>query len=506
MNNPLFQDTLATSRQLQPHSLGTFSQTFAVYWLFKLWNVVERTTPTMIATCGVGGSIDLIATSHSDVTCTKTFIDTLECTSGDSVFEAGTDLFKDENLQNGKGVNATFTCSGSTEAALMAQLELSEQQFQVNVIGNSPDENIVRGSGEPQMRSHQICDDELVGGTEWCSPEAGGRGYCLSFQSCNAVCFGIGCTQSCTLNVPGVKTGHDAVSCKTTSFPEIICETSGAGQSFMLQAEDATNLVEENTPFIADETCCELTDDRFYTYLVGYVRPITRADGSSALTNFDGGDYLSFGPYNFGSENNCATVEIRYSRGEEVQTDWDTMAAAKNTAKVLFRLDSPTGPLVGEFSPTIGDWESLVVGETTIVVSGQHTIYVVAHGDYNVLSLDWIEITPGNSPTLVSTSMPEPVTSVPTNTPTSSPVLVTPAPTVAAVETTSSPVMATSGPVTPAPTVAATEATVTNETTIGPTTSSSVRTPSPTSGSGIMVCVSLFSALTYLVVPLMNFY
>ena len=242
--------TRLSTAPVPARELQVFSQTFAVFWLTKLTNVIDRTTPALIARCGSEGTIELVATSHSDVTCTKSSAEMLECTTGDSVFSSS-DLLK-SSLSKGNGVNATFTCSGPSETAILAQLEIAEQNFEVNVDGIYPDENIVRGFSQPQLRAHQICDDTLGEGTPWCSPEADGLfGYCLSSEFCNAVCFGVGCFDSCSLTVPKVTTGFDAVSCKSTSAPELVCETLTSSPTFTLQAEEATNLVAQGAPFVA---------------------------------------------------------------------------------------------------------------------------------------------------------------------------------------------------------------------------------------------------------------
>ena len=217
-----------------------------------------------------------------------------------------------------------------------------------------------------------------------------------------------------------------------------------------------------------DETCCQLTEDaRWKAYLDGYVLPATNEDENFTVIGFfDEGKYLVFGPYDFGAEANCAKVRLRYSRDDQVRTDWDEFAPANDKAKVLFRLDSPSGPFVGEFSPIIGSWDSYVIGETTISVAGEHTLYVIAHGDYQVANLDWIEITPGTAPA----SAPTP-TIVPTPAATAAPTI------------SNDTVTPTSAPATSSPSIAPTPALATSSPSLTPTPA--LATPSPSIGPTI---------------------
>jgi Carbohydrate binding module (family 6) len=409
-------------------SAGAMSATFVVTWLSKLKGVVNRDRPTVTASCPDDGLIELVQTSSDDVNCTKISPQVLECTSGESVF-SDTDLLDLED-----GVNVTFSCSGSSEAALMPSFDIAEQTFQANVVGIYTEENIVTGSSEPQMEAYQVCGDDLVR-TDWCSPLADTLfGYCEASASCNAVCYGIGCTDTCSFTVPPLATGVTSVSCKETSVASIECQVPASSVPMVFQAEEASNLYEydQNTPLPGNETCCFTTANTQSTaWQDGFVSLPEAADMTSdmVVSYFDEGDYLSFGPVDFGPESNCASVRVRYSRGDETHVHTGAYAKFEPTqeiAGILFRLDSPTGPLVGEFlAPHTGGYDIYEVGEAAVSASGEHTLHVVGQGGRGVMNLDWIEMSPGISTTSPSTPSP-------TNAPTSALTPATNSPTVAA--------------------------------------------------------------------------
>ena len=115
----------------------SMSATFVATWLTKLSGTANRDTPTVVIKCGLpGGSINLVETSSSDVTCSKKtapapndHMEELECTSGDSVFSTL------DVTARGRGVSVTFTCTGPSEDDLRASAHIQPQSFTVDVAG-----------------------------------------------------------------------------------------------------------------------------------------------------------------------------------------------------------------------------------------------------------------------------------------------------------------------------------------------------------------------------------
>jgi len=255
-------------------------------------------------------------------------------------------------------------------------------------------------------------------------------GYCEDSDfgtSCRATCEGLGCFDTCSFTRPKVSSWIDALSCKSTSYPQIICDASSTSPTTKFEAEDATNIVNTNLP--ASETCCRSTDDaRWKAWKPGYVLVDQSTGGGAYVGFFDEGDYLAFGPIDFGS-GGCANIELRYSRGDKAQIDWDEVIPTKELAKVLFFLDSPTGPFAGEFSvQQTGGWDSYEAGVASISAYGEHTLYLVGQDDRSVMRLDWIQVSPGANPNAGKTTPTDPpVTQPPTLTPVSSPPTLAPA-------------------------------------------------------------------------------
>ncbi|KAL3911330.1 MAG: hypothetical protein SGILL_007320, partial [Bacillariaceae sp.] len=360
------------------------SAKFTVTWLSKLSNVVNQDAPIVTAYCPDDGEIALVETSDEDVICEKVSFSELECTSGNSAF-ATLDLLDLED-----GVNATFSCTGSSEAALLPFFELAEQTFDVNVVGQFDSENIVRGGNEPQMEAYQVCGDELVR-TDWCFPTADTLfGYCETSNSCNAVCFGVGCTASCSFTVPAVTTSVTSLSCKTTSVAPIKCAVSKDDVPLLLLAEDALNLYESSPPLPNNDTCCSVTEDlKWSAYKDGYVmvQDVEELPGETAVTYFDEGDYLAFGPIDFGSGNDCASIRVRYSRPAEAHVStgaWAKWEPTQDVAGVLFRLDSPNGDLAGQL--LVNHTSGYEDKEVHIAFSGDRMLYVVGHGGKSAMN------------------------------------------------------------------------------------------------------------------------
>mmetsp|Transcript_5047 Transcript_5047/g.10688 ORF Transcript_5047/g.10688 Transcript_5047/m.10688 type:complete len:470 (-) Transcript_5047:1982-3391(-) len=395
---------LAAERELQQ---GTMSATFVAKWLTKLTRTANRDAPTVTAKCGDGGTIDLVGTGSggddSDVTCEKMASEQeLRCTSGDSVFSTQDML---NHLEN--GVSVTFSCTGPSDEALLARAEIDEQSFTVDVGGKFSGINTNLGTSEAQLKLWQVCDDKNVK-SRYCAPEGDMFGYCEDSDfgtSCRATCEGLGCFDTCSFTRPKVSSWIDALSCKSTSYPQIICDASSTSPTTKFEAEDATNIVNTNLP--ASETCCRSTDDaRWKAWKPGYVLVDQSTGGGAYVGFFDEGDYLAFGPIDFGS-GGCANIELRYSRGDKAQIDWDEVIPTKELAKVLFFLDSPTGPFAGEFSvQQTGGWDSYEAGVASISAYGEHTLYLVGQDDRSVMRLDWIQVSPGANPNAATDTSP----------------------------------------------------------------------------------------------------
>lgn len=184
---------------------STTSDTLTMMWLLGgfLQYVTDLRPPTVTATCGVGGTVTLIETSHTDVACTILTPSTIQCTSGSSVYGDG-DLITNELSSNG-GVSATFTCTGSSPDALMATFEVASQSY--NAMGDGRNGlSTIYARVKHQLRIVRRCGSELQSLSACPSQADILFGQCLDQGFCsNENCAGMIC--SCSLSVPAVSSG-----------------------------------------------------------------------------------------------------------------------------------------------------------------------------------------------------------------------------------------------------------------------------------------------------------
>jgi glucosylceramidase len=76
------------------------------------------------------------------------------------------------------------------------------------------------------------------------------------------------------------------------------------------------------------------------------------------------------------------------------------LASAGSGGSLEFRLDSPTGPLVGSTSvPVTGGWQTWqTVGSTASAASGVHDLYVVFKGSSSIGNLNWFQFSGSRQP------------------------------------------------------------------------------------------------------------
>ena len=177
---------------------------------------------------------------------------------------------------------------------------------------------------------------------------------------------------------------------QVTGVP-VICKVSSSSPPIKMrfEAEDAINLD-------SGGGCCSVTND-FNVLMNPLSKSVSLetdpATGRTAVAWFDRNDYLAFGPVDFASgKTYCATVLLRYSRGDNVAGG----DLAGDDAMVLIKLDSPDGQLVAEFNPVVtGGWNVYIDGKSFALISGvegEHIIYVEGRRARGVMNLDWIDI------------------------------------------------------------------------------------------------------------------
>ena len=177
--------------------------TFVVSWLVSILSpggLVGNAIPQVTFTCGPGGTAGLVQTSDTDnVFCEPgTTASQLVCDSTSLVLG-----YRDRLGGNGNLVNATMACTGSTEAALYPTVELTSSPLTARVVGQFSDENIVLARSETHLIVHRVCGSELEFWTS-CTPSDFVGGFCLSNGGCNAVCFGVGCVETCEFTAPDI--------------------------------------------------------------------------------------------------------------------------------------------------------------------------------------------------------------------------------------------------------------------------------------------------------------
>lgn len=97
----------------------------------------------------------------------------------------------------------------------------------------------------------------------------------------------------------------------------------------------------------------------------------------------EGGDYLA---YEGAAFDGITTLTAHYAK-------------ATSDGKIEIRLDSPTGTLIGTWSPSsTGDWNTWKDASVSLnASSGEHTLYLVGAGSTSgIISLDWVELS-GNA-------------------------------------------------------------------------------------------------------------
>ena len=194
--------TNSPTEPLEPSTFPT-SDSFLMQWAslrtFEHF-VPNLRPPTVFATCGDGGTIELVETSDSDILCTTPSLSTLRCTSGDSVY------VNEELLTPGEsGVNVTFTCTGSLAQSLMATVEIAEESFSVQAQGSESLTEIF-ARVEHQLRLTRICSNDILQAISSCPSQSDLLfGFCKDDGACADTCPDSSFC-SCVLTVPVVKT------------------------------------------------------------------------------------------------------------------------------------------------------------------------------------------------------------------------------------------------------------------------------------------------------------
>lgn len=106
------------------------------------------------------------------------------------------------------------------------------------------------------------------------------------------------------------------------------------------------------------------------------------SEGSTTISGFDSGDYLTYGSVTFGSSGTTTGIRINYSKGT-------------HGGSVELRLGKgTTGTLIGEFYPaTTRSWGKYLTAYFDIGdLSGTHDITFVGKGINGILNLAWFEL------------------------------------------------------------------------------------------------------------------
>ena len=235
---------------------------------------------------------------------------------------------------------------------------------------------------------------------------------CKLFTDQYLICKrGLNCAAS-TCSIDGAEDTAPPPSTVATPVPTAAAcnlpSSPSAETTLNFQAESAQNIN-------STEACCSVTQPDT-AFLAGtIVLEFDTALGRTNIAYFDDGDYLRFGPINFGS-GGCAVVVLYYSKGDLVATydptteEWVNYEP-KPTAMLEFRLDGEQGTLVGTFYPSFtGGWTVYTTGVATVQATDTHSLYLVATGDVGILNLDYIEITIEDNSDVAA---PPPVTSLP---------------------------------------------------------------------------------------------
>lgn len=108
---------------------------------------------------------------------------------------------------------------------------------------------------------------------------------------------------------------------------------------------------------------------------------------SKGVGSFDGGDWVKYNQVNFGSGAASFTATVAVDQQYAGQ-------------KIDIRLDSPTGPLVGQLTvQNTNGWTNYVAQKTNLTqtVTGTHDLYLVANGNWGVANIDKFQFSASGS-------------------------------------------------------------------------------------------------------------